>query len=107
VENVLTSCDDQKSPGLSELLENYSEKPIRGIDISKYAPPKVEEGATLEELKEAEKRGRIGEGHMALRYVKLDRMWKTADRALNAPSSLPCIFDSLRLNTVVSQLVTG
>jgi pre-mRNA-splicing factor SPF27 len=52
------------------LLEGYPSKPIRGIDPSKYAPPNLNEAAGIEELKEAERRGRIGEAHMAVRYVK-------------------------------------
>ncbi|KAK1922489.1 Pre-mRNA-splicing factor SPF27 [Papiliotrema laurentii] len=56
-----------KSSALSELLDGYPGAPIRGIDPSKYNPPAVGPDADIEELKEAEKRGRIGEGHMAIR----------------------------------------
>ncbi|WOO83504.1 Pre-mRNA-splicing factor SPF27 [Vanrija pseudolonga] len=56
-----------KSAGLASLLANYADEPIRGIDTSKYNPPSVPEGASVEELIEAERRGRIGEGHMAVR----------------------------------------
>ncbi|RXK35604.1 pre-mRNA-splicing factor SPF27 [Tremella mesenterica] len=56
-----------KSSGLRELLDNYNEHPIRGIDVSKYAPPQANPNESLDELKEIEKRGWIGEGHMALR----------------------------------------
>jgi len=56
-----------KSTQLAELLKNYGENPIRGIDTSKFGVPTLPEGAGLDELIEAEKRGRIGEGHMALR----------------------------------------
>ncbi|KIR40497.1 pre-mRNA-splicing factor SPF27 [Cryptococcus deuterogattii 99/473] len=52
---------------LEELLADYPNKPIRGIDPSKYQPPVVEANATLEELEAAEKQGRIGEGYMGLR----------------------------------------
>lgn len=48
-------------------MDNYAEEPIRAIDASKYNPPSVAEGASLEELAEAVNRGRIGEGHMSLR----------------------------------------
>lgn len=54
---------------MSKLLENYADEPIRGIDPSKYQPPSVPQGASVEELIEAERRGRLGEGHMALRWV--------------------------------------
>lgn len=54
---------------MTELLDNYSTNPIRGIDASKYAPPNAEEGASVEDLIAAERQGRIGEGHMELRYV--------------------------------------
>lgn len=54
---------------LEELLADYPNKPIRGIDPSKYQPPVVEANATLEELEAAEKQGRIGEGYMGLRYL--------------------------------------
>ncbi|WVQ81409.1 hypothetical protein IAT38_003533 [Cryptococcus sp. DSM 104549] len=56
-----------KSAHLAELLEGYPGNPIRGIDPSKYGPPAVGEDASVEELEEAEKRSRIGEGHMGLR----------------------------------------
>ncbi|WVR09127.1 hypothetical protein IAU60_006189 [Kwoniella sp. DSM 27419] len=56
-----------RSSDLSELLNGYPSNPIRGIDTSKYGIPTVAEGASREELEEAEKRSRIGEGHMALR----------------------------------------
>lgn len=54
---------------LEELLADYPNKPIRGIDPSKYQPPVVEANATLEELEAAEKQGRIGEGYMGLKYL--------------------------------------
>jgi pre-mRNA-splicing factor SPF27 len=52
-------------------LDNYSSNPIRGIDTSKYAPPNAVEGASVEDLIAAERQGRIGEGHMELRYVDI------------------------------------
>jgi pre-mRNA-splicing factor SPF27 len=61
----------QKSASLAEVLDGYPGQPIRGIDPSKYAPPSVDDTADLDALKEAEKKGRLGEGHMALRYVDL------------------------------------
>jgi pre-mRNA-splicing factor SPF27 len=67
--NRLVADLSQKSAGLSDLLSNYSTAPIRGIDASKFAPPIVPENGELEELKEMEKRGRLGEAHMALRWV--------------------------------------
>jgi pre-mRNA-splicing factor SPF27 len=59
----------QKSSQLAELLANYANNPIKAIDPSKYAPPSFTEDDDLERLKEIEARGRIGEGHMALRCV--------------------------------------
>ncbi|ODN95715.1 pre-mRNA-splicing factor SPF27 [Cryptococcus wingfieldii CBS 7118] len=56
-----------KSKSLQELLANYPSAPLQGIDVTKYQPPTVREGATVEELKEAEEQGRTGEGHMGLR----------------------------------------
>ncbi|RSH95322.1 hypothetical protein EHS25_000409 [Saitozyma podzolica] len=61
-----------KSAELADLLEGYPSKPIRGIDPSKYAPPNVDEAADIEELKEAERRGRIGEAHMAVRLDNIN-----------------------------------
>lgn len=57
----------QKNSGLASLLANYADEPIRAIDGSKYAPPSVPEGGSVEEYESAAKRGWIGEGHMALR----------------------------------------
>jgi pre-mRNA-splicing factor SPF27 len=57
----------QKSASLTELLNNYGSNPIRGIDASKYAPPNVQDGASVDELVAAERQGRIGEGHMDVR----------------------------------------
>ena len=57
----------QKSKSLAELLDDYPDKPIQGIDTSKYGVPNVNANATLEELVAAEQQGRIGEGHMAVR----------------------------------------
>ena len=59
----------QNSKPLAELLDGYPKNPIRGIDTSKYGVPPLEEGASIDELVEAERRGRVGEGHMALRWV--------------------------------------
>nr|ODN90651.1 pre-mRNA-splicing factor SPF27 [Cryptococcus depauperatus CBS 7841] len=56
-----------KSKHLEELLEGYPECTIKGIDPSKYQPPIPAKNAALEELEAAEKQGRIGEAHMALR----------------------------------------
>ncbi|OXG78662.1 pre-mRNA-splicing factor SPF27 [Cryptococcus neoformans Gb118] len=56
-----------RSVHLAELLTDYPNKPIRGIDPSKYQPPIVETNATQEELEAVEKQGRIGEGYMGLR----------------------------------------
>ncbi|WVQ75458.1 hypothetical protein IAR50_005083 [Cryptococcus sp. DSM 104548] len=56
-----------KSKSLQELLGNYPSAPLQGIDVTKYQPPNVGESATVEELQQAEKRGRTGEGHMGLR----------------------------------------
>lgn len=67
----------QRSAHLAELLTDYPNKPIRGIDPSKYQPPIVETNATLEELEAAEKQGRIGEGYMGLRYLLLVHFQKT------------------------------
>lgn len=61
------TADRQKSEQLAKLLANYANEPIRGIDPTRYAPPTVSDDATEEELAEAEKRGRISEGHMELR----------------------------------------
>jgi hypothetical protein len=49
-------------------LKNYKDEPIRGIDPSLYNVD-VPEDADVEALIEAEKRGRINEGHMSLRFV--------------------------------------
>lgn len=62
---------------MAELLADYPNKPIKGIDPSKYQPPIVETNATLEELEAAEKQGRIGEGYMGLRYLLLVHFQKT------------------------------
>lgn len=67
----------QRSVHLAELLTDYPNKPIRGIDPSKYQPPIVETNATQEELEAAEKQGRIGEGYMGLRYLLLVHFRKT------------------------------
>ncbi|ORX39059.1 Pre-mRNA-splicing factor SPF27 [Kockovaella imperatae] len=61
-----------KSESLSELLDGYATNPIRGIDTSKYGVPQVTEGSSIDELVEAERRGRIGEGHMAVRIENAD-----------------------------------
>lgn len=63
-------ADDQKNKELAKLLDNYADEPIRGIDPTKYQPPSVAEGASVDDLLEAERRGRLGEGHMALRYAR-------------------------------------
>jgi pre-mRNA-splicing factor SPF27 len=63
IKSVLT----KQSAPLIELLANYTS--VRGIDPAKYNIPILEDGASLEELEEAEKRGRIGEGHMGVRQV--------------------------------------
>ncbi|KAK4687643.1 pre-mRNA-splicing factor SPF27, partial [Tremellales sp. Uapishka_1] len=55
-----------KSTQLQELLDGYPSNSIRGIDTSKYTLPPLE-GASLSQLEQAEKIGRIGEGHMAIR----------------------------------------
>lgn len=60
----------QKSANLAELLKNYNAEPIRGIDPSLYNV-EVAEDADVNVLIEAEKRARISEGHMSLRYVRL------------------------------------
>lgn len=67
----------QRSVHLAELLTDYPNKPIRGIDPSKYQPPIVETNATQEELEAVEKQGRIGEGYMGLRYLLLVHFRKT------------------------------
>ncbi|ORY24792.1 Pre-mRNA-splicing factor SPF27 [Naematelia encephala] len=61
-----------KTKELSELLDGYPEHPIRGIDPSKFGVPRLEEDASLEDMMEAERRGRIGLGHMALRHDNID-----------------------------------
>jgi len=60
----------QESANLAELLKNYNTEPIRGIDPSLYNV-EVAEDADVNALIEAEKRARISEGHMSLRYVHL------------------------------------
>lgn len=67
----------QRLVHLAELLTDYPNKPIRGIDPSKYQPPIVETNATQEELEAVEKQGRIGEGYMGLRYLLLVHFRKT------------------------------
>lgn len=74
--NRYLTCS-QRSTHLTELLADYPNKPIKGIDPSKYQPPIVETNATLEELEAAEKQGRIGEGYMGLRYLLLVHFQKT------------------------------
>lgn len=74
--NRYLTCS-QRSTHLEELLADYPNKPIKGIDPSKYQPPIVETNATLEELEAAEKQGRIGEGYMGLRYLLLVHFQKT------------------------------
>lgn len=74
--NRYLTCS-QRSTHLAELLADYPNKPIKGIDPSKYQPPIVETNATLEELEAAEKQGRIGEGYMGLRYLLLVHFQKT------------------------------
>lgn len=61
-------ADIQKSENLAELLKNYNTEPIRGIDPSLYNV-EVAEDADVDALIEAEKRARISEGHMSLRYA--------------------------------------
>jgi hypothetical protein len=51
---------------LNELLKNYKNEPIRGIDPTRYNA-EVGDDAEMEALIEAERQGRINEGHMALR----------------------------------------
>jgi len=69
------------SKSLADLLSKYPNEPIRGIDPSKYSLPQPSENATLEELVEAEKRGRISEGHMALRLENADLLSTYAPNA--------------------------
>ena len=69
--NTKIDCHFQKSKSLAELLAKYPDERIRGIDATKYEVPTIGEESSLEALKEAERRGRIGEGHMALRSVKI------------------------------------
>jgi pre-mRNA-splicing factor SPF27 len=65
-------ADIQKYANLAELLKNYNTEPIRGIDPSLYNV-EVAEDADVNALIEAEKRARISEGHMSLRYVCAQR----------------------------------
>ncbi|KAL7421484.1 hypothetical protein Q5752_004371 [Cryptotrichosporon argae] len=70
-----------RNTALAALLANYADEPIRGIDTAKYAPPTANEGAGAAELADAERRGWIAEGHMALRNENISLLSTYAPNA--------------------------